>query len=222
MWSLKFLTFYIAEPASLHLTVSTNSWMYLCMKVEANIWNPLSECAVRSWQEKKHELSIHYPRCPLCVCVLACVMTHLALLVQWFYGERVGSYVNDHAQLEPVGGVGCPHWLPILHGLPVSARPHTWDRERQREEGALHEHWRILVKLNLPLSWLHLLLYHTYINCTVKLNNSCIHWSIRLHINSSVRCFFWGGGICFIYPVVYWKQQQDLLQMSKLCHYLCH
>lgn len=50
------------------------------------------------------------------VCVL-CVMTHLALLVQRFDGECVGSYVNDRAQLEPVVGVWRPHWLPILHVL---------------------------------------------------------------------------------------------------------
>lgn len=74
----------------------------------------------------------------VCVCVRSRprVTAHLALLVQRLYGERVGSYVNDHAQLEPVGGVGRPHWPPILHGLPVSARPHNWDRERQKgEEG---------------------------------------------------------------------------------------
>lgn len=46
-------------------------------------------------------------------------MTHLALLVQRLDGERVGSYVNDNAQLEPVVGVGRPHWPPILHGLPL-------------------------------------------------------------------------------------------------------
>lgn len=66
---------------------------------------------------------------PVCLCV----MTHLALLVQWFYGERVGSYVNDHAQLEPVGGVGCPHWLPILHGLPpVSTTTQLGEGKRKR------------------------------------------------------------------------------------------
>lgn len=42
-------------------------------------------------------------------------MTHLALLVQRFYGERIGSDVNDGAQLEPIGGVGRPNWPPILH-----------------------------------------------------------------------------------------------------------
>lgn len=51
-----------------------------------------------------------------CVCVYLCVyVTHLALLVQRLYGERIGSDVNDHAQLEPIGGVGRPHWPPILH-----------------------------------------------------------------------------------------------------------
>lgn len=53
-----------------------------------------------------------YPEMELCVCVCA---THLALLVQWFYSERIGSDVNNRAQLEPIGGVGSPHWPPILH-----------------------------------------------------------------------------------------------------------
>ncbi len=66
-------------------------------------------------------------------------MTHLALLVQWFYGECVGSYVNDRAQLEPVGGVGRPHWLPILHGSPpVSTTTQLGEGERQKEEERLH------------------------------------------------------------------------------------
>lgn len=68
-----------------------------------------------------------------------CATTHLALLVQWFYGERISSYVNDHSQLEPVCGVGRPHWLPILHGLPpVSAGTLLW-REGQKEEGGRHK-----------------------------------------------------------------------------------
>lgn len=65
------------------------------------------------------------------VCVL-CVMTHLALLVQRFDGKCVGSYVNDHAQLEPVVEVWRPHWPPILHVLsPVRATKQL----RQREAG---------------------------------------------------------------------------------------
>lgn len=52
----------------------------------------------------------------VCVCLCLCVwLTHLALLVQRFYGECIGSNVNDRAQLEPIGGVGRPNWPPILH-----------------------------------------------------------------------------------------------------------
>ena len=50
----------------------------------------------------------------VCDCAWACV-THLALLVYRFYGERVGSDVNNRAQLEPICGVRRPHWPPILH-----------------------------------------------------------------------------------------------------------
>ena len=57
---------------------------------------------------------------PVCVVVCMCVPDLALALVQGFDGKCVGSYVDDHAQLEPVGGVGSPHWLPVLHGSPVS------------------------------------------------------------------------------------------------------
>lgn len=64
--------------------------------------------------------------------------THLAPLVQRLYGERVGSYVNDGAQLEPVGGVGRPHWPPILHGSPVVS---TTGTEKDRREALWIQEW---------------------------------------------------------------------------------
>lgn len=67
-------------------------------------------------------------------------MTHLALLVQWLYGECVSSYVNDHAQLEPICRVGRPYWLPVLHGLPpVNAATQLGKEKRQKEEKRQHE-----------------------------------------------------------------------------------
>lgn len=67
------------------------------------------------------------------------VTTHLALLVQWFYGECVGSYVDDHAQLKPVCWVGRPYWLAVLHGLPpVNAAAQLRKRKRQKEENMKH------------------------------------------------------------------------------------
>lgn len=75
-------------------------------------------------------------------------MTHLAPLVQRLYGERVGSYVNDGAQLEPVGGVGRPHWPPILHGSPVVSttsqlgqkKTDVWHREYRRDQMQIEDH----------------------------------------------------------------------------------
>lgn len=96
-----------------------------------------------TWKENKlNPLTPHFPSWSYFACKMdsqdmymslcVCVVTHLAPLVQWFYGERVGSYVNDHPQLEPVGGVGRPHWLPIVHGLPPVQHDHTTG-ERGRE-----------------------------------------------------------------------------------------
>lgn len=66
-------------------------------------------------------------------------MADLALLVQWLYGERVGSYVNNRAQLEPVSGVRRPHRLPVLHGLPpVSTGTRLCKGEGQKQEAEEH------------------------------------------------------------------------------------
>lgn len=70
-----------------------------------------------------------------CACVCWWVMTHLSPLVQRFYGEGVGSYVNDHAQLEPIGGVGRPHWLPILHGSPPVSNSTQLGEGEETEKG---------------------------------------------------------------------------------------
>ena len=68
---------------------------------------------------------------PVCLCV----MTHLAPLVQRIYGECVGSDVDNHAQLEPIGGVGRPYWLTILHGSPpVSTATQLGEKRKKKVE----------------------------------------------------------------------------------------
>lgn len=43
---------------------------------------------------------------------------HLSSLIDRIYGECVRTDVHYHAQLEPIGWVGRPHRLPILHCTP--------------------------------------------------------------------------------------------------------
>lgn len=50
-----------------------------------------------------------------CISRAVKLTSYLSSLIERFYGECIRTDVHYHAQLEPIGWVGRPHRLPILH-----------------------------------------------------------------------------------------------------------